>query len=172
MSNTLTHNGSMSWNGAQTESLSGSANISVGDAHTFGYSESNYQFANLQLNGRKQFSMNSSLGANAGLNWNRQGLTGRTTTSANGSVSYLHSRVFNVRGLRYSIIGNVNTMTYDERLLGNVDAKRTQSGYSLDQHLNYRIGKLDTSLSATFSRYDGKENASIYVRIGRFFGNM
>lgn len=172
MSNSLTHNGSMSWNAAQTESLSGSANLTVGDARTFGYSESNYQFANLHLNGRKQFSMNSSLGANAGITWNREGLTGRTTTATNVSVSYLHSRVFNVRGLRYSIIGSVNTMSYDERLLGNVDAKRTQSGYSIDQHLNYRIGKLDTSLSATLSEYDGKENASIYVRVGRFFGNM
>jgi len=172
MNNTIIHNASMSWNGAQTESLSGSANSTVGDAHTFGYSESNYQYANFQLNGRRQFSINSSLSANGGISWNRQGLTGRTTTSINGSVTYLHTRVFNVRGLRYSLIGNVNTMSYDERLLGNVEAKRTQSGYSIDQHLNYRIGKLDTSLSGNLSRFDGRENASIYVRIGRFFGNM
>ena len=171
-SNTLTHNGSMSWNAAQTESLSGSANVSVGDARTFGYGESDYQFAFMHLNGKKQFSMNSSLGANAGINWDRQGLTGRTSTGITGSVSYLHSRAFNVRGLRYSIIGTANTTTYDERLLGNVDAQRTQSGYSLEQYLNYRIGKLDTSLAAILSRYDGKDNASIFVRIGRFFGNM
>lgn len=172
MSNTLTHNGSISWNAPQTESLSGSANMSVGDAHTFGYGESNYQYANMQLIGRKQFSMNASLGANAGLTWNRQGLTGNTTTGANASLSYQHSRAFNVRGLRYSLTGSVNTVSYDDRLLGNVDAQRTQTGYSLEQHLNYRIGKLDTSLSAILSQFDGKENASIYVRVGRFFGNM
>lgn len=171
-SNTLTHNGSMSWNAPQTESLSGAANLTVGDTHTFGYGEANYQFANMQLNGRKQFTMNSSLGANAGWSWNRQGLTGQVTTGANGSMTYLHSRAFNVRGLRYSLTASVNTTSYNERLLGNVDAQRTQSGYSLEQHLNYRIGKLDTSLSAILSRIDGKENASIYMRIARIFGNM
>lgn len=168
----LTHNGVVSWSASQAESLSGSANASVGDTHTFGYNEADYQFANLNLNGRKQFSLNSSLGANAGLNWNREGVTGRVTTGINGSISYLHSRAFNVRGLRYSLTASANTTSYDERVLGNVNAQRSQSGYSLDQHLNYRIGKMDTSLSAIVSRFDGKENASIFVRIMRFFGNM
>jgi hypothetical protein len=172
VNNTISHNASIAWSGNQSATLSGTTTASLGDSHTFGYSETNNQFASWQLNGRKQFSLNSSLNANTGLNWTRQGMTGQTSTNANASIAFQHMRAFNVRGLRYTMSGTVATTAYNERLLGNVDAQRTQSGYSLIQALTYRLGRLDTSLTATVSNYDGRENASIYMRIGRNFGNM
>jgi hypothetical protein len=172
MSTTLSHSGNVSWNGSKNNSLSGTANMTVGDVRIFGFNESDYQYATLQLDGRKQFSINASLSANVGLNWSHQSQAGQTTTSVNSSVSYRHTRAFNVRGLRYLILFSANTSAYDARLLGNVDAQRTQSGYSLEQHLDYHIGLLDTSLAAIASELDGKQNASIFMRIGRNFGNM
>lgn len=172
MSNTLNHSGGMSWSGSQGESLTGAANAAVGDVHTYGYNEANYQYATLHLNSKKQFSLHSFLLANASLNWNHQGISERTTTGIDFTVSYQHLRAFRVRGLQYLLLFRANNVSYDERLRGNVDAQRSQHGYAFEQYLNYRIGKLDTSLSAILSEYDRRQDASLFVRIGRNFGNM
>jgi hypothetical protein len=83
----------------------------------------------------------------------------------------MHSRAFGVPRLRYSLLFNINTAHTNARLLGDADADRTRNGYTLDQHLDYQIGRMDARLTATRAVQDGEENAMIYLQIGRAFGN-
>jgi hypothetical protein len=85
----------------------------------------------------------------------------------------VHARAFGVRGLRYTLMFNANTTRSqsDTRLEGNPDAGRDQVTRSLEQRLDYRIGRLDVRLSTRLAEIDGKKNALVLLRISRDFGS-
>lgn len=178
----LNHSGSMSLAFNASDSTSGTLSLNATDTRTMGSQTSENQFINLQGNGRIQLSMYEMVAANLGVQWNRQGggrvgndggqtITDTDSIYTTGSASYQHSRAFGVNNLRYSLLANINAQQSNARLLGDINADTNPVGYSLDQHLDYRIGRIDMSLTGTVSVQDGKENALLFFRVGRSFGN-
>lgn len=173
---TLSHNAGVSYGVNLSEKLNGGASLSASDTRSFGEDRSDNQNVSLQVNGTMQISNYSTASANFNVQWNRSGTEdaesdGLATWNATGSASYMHSRAFGVPRLRYSLLFNINTAHTNARLLGDADADRTRNGYTLDQHLDYQIGRMDARLTATRAVQDGQENAMIYLQIGRAFGN-
>lgn len=176
-SETLTNNGSVSWRVQPSETLTGATTLSLTDTLTRGDQPSHNQFLNLQVNGQDQLSMRSVATANFTLQWSHQGensngAAGSSQLNAYGNITYSHSRAFNVRDLRYNATFNVNTLHTDNRLLGDTTAQRVQVGYSLEQWMEYHIGRLNARLTATVGRLDGKENALLFFQVGRDFGDF
>lgn len=178
----LSNSGSLSLALNASESMSGTLSLSATDTRTMGSQTSENQFISLQGNGRAQLSIYEMVSVNAGVQWNRQGggsiggndgqsVAETDTVYTSGSASYQHSRAFGVNNLRYSLLANMNIQQANARLLGDINADTNPMGYSLDQHLDYRIGRIDMSLTGTVSVQDGKENALLFFRIGRAFGN-
>lgn len=175
-SETLSHSAGISLGVNPSDKLSGAVSLTANDSRSFGEESTDNQSVSLQVNGNMQISNYSSASANFNMQWNRSGTEdpetdGLSTWSANGNASYMHSRAFGVPRLRYSLQFNMNTSHTNARLIGDADAERDRIGYSLDQHLDYQIGRMDARLTATGAVQDGKENAMIYLQIGRAFGN-
>jgi len=176
-SQTLTHNGSVSWRVQPSDTLSGATTLSLTDTLTTGERTSHNQFLNWQVNGQNQLSMRAMATANFTLQWSHQaaeagGTAGSSSLNAYGNLTYAHARAFGVRDLRYAAAFNINTLRTDNRLLGDVSAQRTQVGYSLEQRLEYHIGRLTARLTATVGRLDGKENALLFFQVTRDFGDF
>ena len=62
--------------------------------------------------------------------------TGFRNTMA-GTVSYRHGSAFGVPRLRYSLLGQVNTLPQETRLTGDVNALRDRVTFSIEQRLDY-----------------------------------
>ena len=159
-----------------SQSLHGSMSVSASDTRTFGQERSDNQSVSMQTNANLAISNYSSASANFNVQWNRNGsedpvADGLATWSANGGASYMHSRAFGIPRLRYSLAFNLNYSHTNARLLGDADAERVRDGYTIDQHLDYQIGRMDARLTASQAVQDGEENAMIYLQIGRSFGN-
>lgn len=179
---TLVHSGGLSYRVNPSDVLSGFASLTASDTRTSGVNATEYQNIYGQLNGQWQVSPRSLLNANITVQWNRQGtvagplpgmtLRGQGGITAYGNASYLHSRAFNIPGLRYSAIYSINTFKYDARLFGDITAGRSQVGQSFEQKLEWRFGRLDMRLSTIFAEIDGKKNALIYFQTSREFGNF
>lgn len=177
-STNINHTGTVSWQVTPSDSMSGSINLSATDTRTIGAQASENQFISLQGNGHVQLTTYSSATANVGVQWNRQGKSAgdedapvSTALYTNGSASYQHSRAFGVNNLRYSLLASINMQQSNARLLGDSNADANPMGYSLEQHLNYNIGRIDLGLTGSVSVQNDRENALLFFRIGRSFGN-
>lgn len=175
-SQTVSHNAGASLGVALSEKLGGGISLSASDTRTFGEERSDNQSATMQTTANLAISSYSTAAASFNLQWNRSGTEeptsdGLATWSATGSASYMHSRAFGIPRLRYSLLFNLNYSRTNARLLGDTDAERVRDGYTIDQHLDYQIGRMDARLTATRAVQDGEENAMIYLQIGRSFGN-
>lgn len=178
----LNHSAALAYSINPSDMMSGSLTLSATDTRSTGSQRTENQFISLQGNGRAQLSTYETATLNAGLQWTRQGgsdgdQTGgaqvpeSTSLYTTGSFSYQHARAFGVNNLRYSLVANLNAQQANARLLGDVDATTDPVGYSLDQHFDYRIGRIDMNLTGTISSQDGEQNALLFFRIGRAFGN-
>ena len=175
-SQTVSHNAGASLGVTLSEKLGGGITLSASDTRTFGDERSDNQSLSMQTTANLAISSYSSAAANFNLQWNRSGRDdpasdGLATWGATGSASYMHSRAFGIPRLRYSLMFNLNYSSTNARLLGDADADRVRDGYTIAQHLDYQIGRMDARLTATRAVQDGKENAMIYLQIGRAFGN-
>lgn len=172
---TLAHNASASWSLSRADGLAGYVSVSAGDSRTFGYATSEFQLLNLQLSGQAQFGRLASLNANLTLQGTRQA-TGNVVPdgfdiTTNGGVTYQHLRAFGVPQLRYSLTYNRSDYQFNTRLLGDLNAPREHVQWSLENRLDYRIGKLDARLSFRVAEIDGKKNALVFVRLARQIGD-
>ena len=187
----ISHNAGVSWRAYPSESLTSYVSLSAADSRNTGDNENSFQLINFQANGQWQLSRYSS--ASADFTWqhtrqsNNLHQVDRGTTSElledsesegsgtamGGSMSYVHARAFGVRGLRYSLLFNANSSrtVSDTRQEGNPDAGRDLVTKSLEQRLDYRIGRLSLRLSTRIAEVDGKKNALVLLRISRDFGS-
>ncbi len=191
-SQSLSHTAGASWRLTRDEGLAAFLSVTGADTRSSGAAAGSFQFVGFQLNGQWRIGRYSLLNGNLSLQLSRQS-TGQATrpvagqepgptpapavrpgwtTHAFGNLSYQNMRLFGTPGLRYTASYSVNTLQMDNRLLGNVDAQRDQIGQSLEQRLDYRIGRLDVRLSAQVVEFDGKKNALIFLRAGRDFGDF
>ena len=187
----ISHNAGVSWRAYPSESLTSYVSLSAADSRNTGDNANSFQLINFQANGQWQLSRYSS--ASADFTWqhtrqsNNLHLIDREQTgdlledtessgsgsAMGGSMSYVHARAFGVRGLRYMLLFNANSSqtTVDTRLQGNPDADRDLVTKSLEQRLDYRVGRLNVRLSTRIAEVDGKKNALILLRISRDFGS-
>lgn len=168
---TLTHYGAASYRIAAENNLSGFASASASDSRTSGYASSSFQLFNLQLSGQGSFGRNSSLTANYTVQGTRQGGGERFVVSANGGITYQHSRAFDVPQLRYLATYQRNDFQLNLRQEGELNAPRDQVNSSFEQRLDYRIGRIEARLSYRLVEVDGKKNALLFLQLVRQFGN-
>lgn len=173
-SQNLSHRGSLNWDFRQSQNAVMRLNATVADTRTFGQRASDGQQLALSANGNLQLSRYSTFGANFFLQGTRinspETIDHGFDWAASGGFNYSNGRAFGIPRLRYTAAFTANTLLRDSRVLGNIDANRDQATYSLDQRLDYRIGRL--SLQGTFrlARQTNGNNAIVFVRINREFG--
>lgn len=167
---TLSHTGGMSWRPVPRGAISGSVNANLSDIRNVGGDERlHYQAASLGVNALNQTSANSSMRANAMLQWTSNGL-GQYSNGVNATVDYKHSRAFNVQGLRYELMFNMSeTQSRSADIQGG---SSTTSAAALDQYLDYRIGRANLRLSLGLARYGKASSKSFMLHLGRNFGSL
>jgi hypothetical protein len=168
---TLSHFGSVSYRLAATDTLSGLASLSASDSRSSGYADSSFQLVNLQLSGQANLGRYSSLVANFTVQGTRQGNGEPFVVSRNGGGTYQHQRAFGVAQLRYLAIYERNDYQLNTRLQGELNAPHEQVTSSLEQRLEYRIGKLEARVSYRIAEIDGKKNALLFLRVARQIGD-
>ncbi len=172
-SQTLTHSAGTSWSRRAGEAATTLVGLDVSDSRTRGYAAQHFQLVNLQASGQVQLSRWSSAGANMTIQHTRQTIPAeRSTTSMGGNLSYQHMRAFNVAGLRYYALLNVNQQRERSRLEGDINAPLEQVNWSFEQRLEYKIGRLETQLSMRFAEIGGRNNGMIFFRVLRRFGEL
>lgn len=176
LSKTLGHNAGLTWRLTPRATTTAFASLLAADSRTSGHNQNRFQLLNAQASGQIQFSRYAFAAANltvqavrqtapltppAGFNW-----------STSGNFSYQHTRAFDVPRLRYFASYSVNQSQLTSRLQGDVDAKREQVGQSLEQRLDWNVGRIEMRVSMRVASVDGKRNALVYFRLGRQFGGF
>lgn len=87
-----------------------------------------------------------------------------------GSASYTHTRFLGYRGLRYNLLFTADTRLRDERLLGNTNGEIDQARWTLNNRLDYRIGRLEFRFNAAMNDVGGKKNALLFFQVIRQIG--
>lgn len=173
---TLSHSASATWRKSPTSSSSVYMSASASDSRTTGDNDSEFQMLNLQMSGQLQFSRYASGSANLTMQTYRQSNANTPDSgfrnAVAGTISYQHSRAFGVPQLRYSLLGQINTMQQETRLTGDVNALRDEVTYSVEQRLDYNIGRLETRLTARIAEINHRRSAQIFLRISRRFGSF
>ena len=171
----LSHGAGLSWRFNPREDSTANLSLSVADSRSIGSEGANFQMATLQANGLMNMSKYSTGNANLTFQWSQSSNSTSTEnsiaqTSAYGSLSYSHSRFFNVNRLYYTALLHLDTIGVDSRQQGNASAPRDPVSKSFEQRLDYRIGRLDIRLAAMLSDAGGKKNANVFLRVSRDFG--
>ncbi len=164
---TLSHTGGVTWRTIVGDSTSGAMSFSVGDIHTYGATPTHLQTANFGTNIQHKASAYSSLAALTSITWSGNE-RGQTTTSAKADLRYHHIRAFNVKGLRYTFIFNVNKYQFDD--VGVIEKSR--DGYLIDQKLEYAIGRAYLRLNGSVAKNANTTTTLVVLQIGRSFGEI
>jgi len=163
-----------SWSAAPSPASSAYAALTAADSRRQGVGEGDFQLVNLQANGQFQFSRyalgSASLTAQATrANTPLAHAQGFDTNTA-GNLSYQHARVLGVPGLRYSAILTINDSQLASRQSGDLSAPVELSTQTLEQRLDYNIGRLETRLVARYAEIQGRWNSLVFLRLIRWFG--
>lgn len=173
-SQALLNSAGASWTLAPDQRAASYVSVTVADSRRTGYGEGDFQLANLQISGQAQFGRHSLGTANLTVQSTRQNTPAAPSTgfdtNATGSLSYQHTRAFGVPQLRYYAIYAADEMQYSSRRQGDVNAPLERVNQSLEQRLEYRIGRLDVRLTARIAEIEGRRNSLVYFRVNRQFG--
>jgi hypothetical protein len=85
----------------------------------------------------------------------------------NGSLSYEDQRFLEVPRLRYTVTLSVHSQQFERRSLGDIDAPRERITQSLENRLDYLVGKLETRLAARWARVDERYVTALQARVLR-----
>ncbi|MEQ1814415.1 MAG: hypothetical protein ABL860_08210, partial [Candidatus Nitrotoga sp.] len=171
LSTSLSNTASASWRPVAGETTSGSVSLALADIRiTGGDNRNQYQTVTLGVDGLKRSSVNSSASAVATLQWASNG-QGQITKTANLSLAYQHARALDVQGLRYSLTLSTLYLNF-ENTVTQIDQLNRRSGSTLDQSLDYNIGRAFLRLNGTISRFTNFKSDSIFVLVGRNFGSI
>jgi hypothetical protein len=176
----LSHSASLYWQGVGDGASQSYAGLSVSDSRTWAQDSGRFQLVNAQFSRRTQLTRHSSWNGNltwqsarsdatqldpftgtlreAGLGWQR---------FYSGTLSYEHQRFLEVPRLRYALILSVNSQQLESRALGDVDAPLERITESLENRIDYSIGRLEARLSARLARVEGRSVAALFARVQR-----
>lgn len=172
---TLGHHASLMWRAVRGEELAGLLGVSAADSRTRGHTRSAFQLLNAQASAQAQTGRYAFLTGNLTVQGTRQASAeaplGPFNVNIGGGLTYQHQRAFGVPGLRYLATYERNDYRTNTRLEGDLEASREHVTASLDQRLEWRIGKLVARLSFRLAEIDGKESASLFLRLARELGD-
>ncbi|HJV25456.1 MAG TPA: hypothetical protein VJ673_07205 [Aromatoleum sp.] len=194
-STSLTHSASLSYSANAGDNLNGYLSGSLTDTRTLGDNATTFQMLNVQLTGQWRIDAYSGMESNLTWQLSRQQADNSETiiitdefgrpralntsthnqnASISGNLGYHHARFLGVRALRYRLDFRANTAKDYSRRFGNPDAPREgdRATLDLDQHLNYRIGRLDTELQYRIAEIEGARNQLLFFRVSRDFGEF
>jgi hypothetical protein len=173
---TLIHNANVALRTSPTPQSSTYVSLTAADARTVGSNENTFQIINLQATGQMQFSAYSYFSANLTVQGTRQSTPSTPASgfsyNTSGNLTYNHTRVFEVPLLRYALLYSANQTQFQSRLLGDVNAPREQVSQSLEQRLDYSIGRIEARLSARIARIEGRKDWLIFLSVNRRFGDF
>ena len=160
--------------------------LNASDSRSWGSTSSHFQMLNALISGQLRMSRYTMLTANLSLQSTRQ-LSPLTqaeeadeqagedryseTSSAYGTLSLFNSRLLGVKNLSYALNFSANTLGLDKtREEGNADAPRETIDKSLEQRVDYHIGRMNVSLSHRIVETSGATSSSLFLRIARAIG--
>lgn len=171
---TLSHAGSAMWQPVPRGTLTGAVSANVSDIRNVGGDENlHYQAASVGANVQDPISANSSMRASASMQWASDRLSQHSSVSANANLEYRHARAFDVKGLRYVLTFNMNKQQSRTPSIGTQLAySDTTASSSLDQGLDYGIGRTNVRLSLSLAKYGKATSKSVMLHLGRSFGRL
>ncbi len=181
-SRALVHSASLYWQDAGDGQRQSFVGLSMSDSRNWSQDDGRFQLVNLQWSQRLAFSRFSSGSANITLQGSRSdstqldAFTGQTREQSSGwqrfysvGINFEQQRAFGVPRLRYTLAANANSQQLERRSLGDIDAPRERITASIENRLDYAVGRLETRLAARAARVDGRTVASIILRAQRRF---
>lgn len=180
LSRTLGHSASLFWQGTSGAATQSFAGLSASDTRTYGEESGSFQLVNLQISRRTQLTRSASWSGHLTLQASRSELrqldlvSGQVRAAGvgwqrfySGTLNYENSRALGVPRLRYTLLVGANSQQFESRALGDIDAPRQRIGASVENRLDYAIGKLDARLSARVVRLESRNVASVFARVQR-----
>ncbi len=178
----LAHSAGMAWQGSADDTTQSYVSLSGSDSRTWAQESGSFQLVNAQFSRRTQLSRHANWSGNLTLQATRVGsapvdaLTGVPLTTGSGwqrffggSLNYENQRVLGIASLRYSAQLTINSQQLESRAAGDIDATRERITKSLENRLDYSIGKLQVRLSARLAQVDGRRVTSVFVRLQRHY---
>ena len=182
VSKSLTHSMSLNWNRPSAEGAA-FARLSMSDARQLNNERAHFQQANFQLSGTYEVDRSRSLSGDITLQRTIQKSlqvqrpgdfdpflldVQQKSSGGSGEVSWRHSRLFNVPRLNFSSRFRValDTQNASNQLLALADRETL----SWENRLDYRVGRLDSSISLRLARVDGRQQMFAMWRLQRSFG--
>lgn len=170
----LSHTAGVSWAVSPSENSRAYSALSAADSRRRGATESDFQLINLQLTGQYRFGRYAQGSANFTAQATRSGgplaSTDGFDTRTSGNLNYQHTRAFGIPGLAYSALYSVNESQFATRQQGNLEAPPDQASQSLEQRLDYTIGRLETRLLTRIAEIEGMRYWLVFLRVTRRFG--
>lgn len=183
----LVHSAGLSWrySGGETFNRTAYASLSFSDSRNYGAIESRFSLVNLQLSGQAQFSQYSVGSANFTVQHTSQESGSfvfpggsvplpqariSDNTSVSGSLSYQHVRFMKVPRLFFTSQFTAYQNNFS-RAAGDPNAPPEQVSWTFENRIDYFIGRLNLRFGVRLAEIDGRENALLFARINRAFGN-
>ena len=181
----LNHSANISWSFAPIDSARTTFSLGASDGRNWGGDQQHFRMYNFQANGGMNLSRNASFNINltAQSSWSstrseqiEHGVSVFTedehrSESAYGSLTYQHNRPFGINNLRYSLSYSVNTMGLDEKNLPDpLFALDDRVDQSLEQRIDYGIGRVRMNLTHTLAEQDGQKSSRLFLSVSRAFG--
>lgn len=179
----LAHGASVYWQGGSdggAGSRQSYAGLSVSDSRSWAPDKARFQLVNLQYSQRAQLARHASWSGDLTLQASRADVSQIDAFSGdmrmasqgwqrytNGSLSYEDQRFLEVPRLRYTVTLSVHSQQFERRSLGDIDAPRERITQSLENRLDYLVGKLETRLAARWARVDERYVTALQARVLR-----
>ena len=176
LAQTLSHTATVALRTSPTLNSNAYVSATAADSRTYGMNENAFQIINIQTSGQIQFGRYSYGSANLTVQGTRQ-FTSAVPASGfifntSGNLTYNHTRAFDVPLLRYTLLYSGNQNQFQSRLLGDSNAPREQISHSVEQRLDYNIGRIELRLSARIARMDNRDDWLVFFSLNRRIGEF
>lgn len=179
-SRALSHSASLYWQGLGDDASQSFAGLSASDSRTWAQETGRFQLLNAQFSRRTQLNRYASWSGN--LSWQAtrsdttllDPFTGTLRLGSagwqryySGTLSVEQQRFLGVPQLRYTLLVSANSQLFESRLAGDVDAPVERITESIENRIDYAIGRLEARLTARLARVDGRAVAALFARVQR-----
>jgi hypothetical protein len=179
----LAHSASVYWQGGSDGGAGARqsyASLSVSDSRSWAPEASRFQLVNLQYSQRAQLARHASWSGDLTLQASRADISQIDAFSGelrlasqgwqrytSGALTYEDQRFMDVARLRYTATLSLHSQQFERRSLGDLDAPRERITQSLENRLDYLVGKLETRLAARYARVDERYVTALQARVLR-----
>lgn len=157
-------------NGLTNARLDATATYSDGASRQFATGDNNFQSVTFNFDHRTEISNHSQWNAVVATGWNRQDFGGAATTTefSNMNVGYTNSRLFGVPRMLFRSQLSARTI----RLFFSDLTGEENTDIRWENRFDYFIGKLETRLTATWSRVGARDDYSVLLTVSRRFDGI